>query len=242
MNFSIIFGNFLYQYFPPLYTKAYSIFKKNQDKNEIAFLKQHIKAGHHVLDIGANIGFYTRILSNIVGSIGRVHAFEPDKNNFNYLKKNTASISNVLLNNMAVGSSTGTIQIYTSDELNVDHRTYPVDNYKNSYDVSVIRIDDYMLDKGEIHFIKMDIQGYEIEAIRGMKKLLDTYHPKILLEFWPHGIEAAGNKVSDYFDQLNQFGYKIQLLENGTIKEIDLHQIAKFNGLPKEQYFNIFLN
>lgn len=227
---------------PTVYEHAYTWFKNNQDEKEILFLKNNIKIGDHVLDIGANIGFYTKIIATSIGQSGKVYSFEPDTNNFNYLKENTSHLSNVVLNNKAVSSKTEKIKIYTSKELNVDHRTYPVDDYSQVYEIDSIAIDDYFDPNQSIQFIKMDIQGYEIEALKGMKKLIERCKPKVLLEFWPHGIEAAGNTVEDYFSIIKDLGYSIQLLENGKTQTIDLQNIQRFKGQPKELYYNIFLN
>lgn len=213
-----------------------------QDKHEIAFLRNNIKAGDVVLDIGANIGFYTNIIANCVGETGMVHSFEPDTSNFNYLRNNTREHKNVKLNNQAVGSVSGKIKIYTSNELNVDHRTYPVENFKSVYEIDAVAIDDYLSNNERVNFIKMDIQGFEIEALMGMKKLIQRCKPKILLEFWPHGIEASGNTVETYFKTLIELEYDIQLLENGVTQSLSLENISRFKGQAKELYYNIFLS
>jgi len=99
---SIKLGDFLYKNAFPVYNLIYPIFKRKQDKHEIALLNKYIKNGDVVLDIGANIGFYTKILSDLVGSTGKVYAFEPDKTNFSYLQKNASVLKNVSLINKAV--------------------------------------------------------------------------------------------------------------------------------------------
>ena len=90
---SIKIGDFLYKNAFPIYNVIYPFFKRKQDKHEIALLKQYVKKGDIVLDIGANIGFYTKILAELVGENGKVYAFEPDKTNFSYLMKNSESLN-----------------------------------------------------------------------------------------------------------------------------------------------------
>src|SRR5690606_12592032 len=122
-------GNWLFKNCFPIYNYTYSRFKRKSDVSEINVLKNLVKEGHHVLDIGGNIGFYARLLSNLVGHNGKVYSFEPEKTNFKYLQKNTAELKNVKLFNSAVSDKKGILKVYTSKLLNVDHRTYPVNNY-----------------------------------------------------------------------------------------------------------------
>ena len=67
---AIKIGNFLYHRFFPLYRRLYPLFKKRQDAVEIAWMRRLVSPGSHALDIGANIGFYTTLLSDLVGSGG----------------------------------------------------------------------------------------------------------------------------------------------------------------------------
>src|SRR3989304_9283187 len=158
----ITVGNFLYNNCFPLYNIIYPLFKKMQDKFEIDLLRKYIKPGDVVLDIGTNIGFYAKILSQLAGSTGKVHCFEPDPLNFTHLKKNTLPFKNIIINNKAVGSETGTLTIYTSKNLNVDHRTYKPDVYDNEIEIQAISIDEYLANDKRVGFVKMDIQGYEM--------------------------------------------------------------------------------
>lgn len=240
-SFSIKLGNFLYKTSFPLYKKMYSVFKNKQDAFEIELLKKHIKPGDTILDIGANIGFYATILSDIVGEKGKIHCFEPDTTNFNHLKKTTSSYKNIIINNKAVGPKTEKLKIYTSKELNVDHRTYKPEEYDKEIEIDAVSIDDYL--KGEkVAFIKMDIQGFEMEAIKGMKETLKS-NPKvkIISEFWPYGLRKAGSSVTDYYKLLQDLNFKIELLKNNKLETLKPETVLEMEALPEENYFNIFV-
>lgn len=88
----------------------YAVFKNRQDKFEIELLKKYIQKNDTVLDIGANIGFYATILSDIVGKNGKVHCFEPDTKNFSHLQNITQNYSNIIINNKAVSSKNRNIK------------------------------------------------------------------------------------------------------------------------------------
>ena len=242
-GFSIKAGNFLYKYCFPLYKIVYPRFKRKQDKYEIELLKKHIKPGDTVLDIGANIGFYATILSDIVGSKGRVHCFEPDKTNFKHLEKACKKHFNIISNNLAVGPKTEIIKIYTSKDLNVDHRTYKPEEYDKEIDVRAISIDDYLPKDMKVDFIKMDIQGFEMQALKGMINTLQiNKNIKMVSEFWPYGLQKAGSSLSEYFIFLKDLGFDVKLLLADKLVTINLERIKQLEPLGKEHYFNIFVS
>ena len=241
---SIALGNFLYKNLFPVYKITYKAFKEKQDAFEISLMRKYIKPTNRVLDIGANIGFYAEILSEIVGDKGAVHCFEPDTTNFNHLKNRCSSRKNIQLNNKAVSDKTQVIKIYTSKQLNVDHRTYKPDDYDKEIDIDAIALDDYLVSYPEnernIDFIKMDIQGFEMSAVKGMTHLLQNPNLKLLSEFWPYGMRKAGTSVLDYFLFLKACNFHIYLIENNQLIELTEDKVKTFLALPETTYMNIF--
>ncbi len=238
-SFSIKLGNFLFKNCFPLYKITYQSFKQKQDAFEISLIKKYTKPNDTVLDIGANIGFYAELLSNAVGANGKVHCFEPDTTNFNYLEKRCVNLKNIRINNKAVSDKTGVLKIYTSKQLNVDHRTYKPDDYDQEIDIDAIAIDDYL--NGQlVNFIKMDIQGFEMSAVKGMHKTLESPDLKMLSEFWPYGMRKAGTSVLDYFQYLKQYNFFIYLIDSNTLTELTEEKVKSFLDLPESSYMNIF--
>lgn len=239
-SFSIAFGNFLYKNCFPLYRAAYARFKKQQDAFEISLLRQYIKPGDVVLDIGANIGFYTALMSDIVGAKGMVHGFEPDQTNFRHLRDHTKGLQNVRINHKAVADKTQVIKIYTSKQLNVDHRTYKPAEYEAELDIDAIAIDDYLAGQ-RVDFIKMDIQGFEWSAVQGMTRTFSENNIQMLSEFWPYGMRQAGTSVLAYFQLLKQLGFNVYLIKDKALRKLTEDQVAKLTDLPKSEYMNIFV-
>lgn len=238
MSFSIALGNVLFKNAFPLYKIMYAVFKKKQDAFEISLMQRFIKPNDTVLDIGANIGFYAEILSDIVGSKGVVHCFEPDATNFKHLKNRCNSLSNVSINNKAVSEKTETIKIYTSKKLNVDHRTYKPDEYDEEINIDAISIDEYLNGK-TVQFIKMDIQGFEMSAVKGMMQTLKDPNLTMLSEFWPYGMRKAGTSVLDYYLLLKQLKFHVYLIENNSLVELTEERVKTFLELPESSYMNI---
>jgi FkbM family methyltransferase len=240
-SISIKLGNFLYKNAFGLYKPMYSAFKKRQDVFEIDLLKKHVRENDVVLDIGANIGFYAHILSGLVGANGKVHCFEPDTKNFEHLKKACEQYSNVVLNNKAVGPKTEKLKIYTSKNLNVDHRTYKPDDFAEEIEIDAVSIDDYLGTNNKVNVVKMDIQGFEMQAVKGMERLLENNKDiKIISEFWPYGLRKAGSSVTEYFDFLSGKGFTCFLLEKNSLEKLNVEKVKSFEPLGEEHYFNIF--
>lgn len=236
-------GNWLYKNCFPLYNFTYTRFKNKNDKHEIDLLKQLIKPGDHVLDIGANIGFYAKIISGLVGEKGRVYCFEPDSTNYNYLIKNTKGVNNITPFNLAVSDKAEVIKVYKSKLLNVDHRTYPVNNYDSVEEINAKSIDG-MLGKEieKVDLIKIDIQGFELTAFKGMQKLLsDSPSLKIIAEYWPHGFKRAGTSAIEFYDFFDKLNYQFKLIDEGKISILTRDHVVKNNEREFEFSFNVLI-
>ena len=243
MSLSIKLGNFLYKHAFVLYKPMYALFKNKQDAFEIALLRKHIQQGDTILDIGANIGYYAKILSHITGPRGQVHCFEPDPDNFKHLTRACGQLKNVFLNQAAAGPRTETLKIYKSKQLNVDHRTYQPEEYDEVLDVKALSVDDYVKQQQvqKVDFIKMDIQGFEMQAFNGMKETLQRYPAlNMISEFWPYGLKKAGSSVSEYFQALQNEGFRCYLLEHKSLVPLTAEKVHAISELGEEHYFNIF--
>lgn len=238
---SIKFGDFLYKNVFPVYNFIYPYFKRRQDKEEIALMQKHIKKGDVILDIGANIGFYTQILSGLVGAAGKVYAFEPDETNYNYLIKNVGHLKNVVFYNKAVSDKPGKITLYHSDLLNVDHKTYQTENYISTTEIDCIAIDD-IISENKVDFIKIDIQGYEYFAFKGMQQILEKNKSvKVLTEFYPYGINQSGVSCYDFLGLLTAANFKLSIFDNNMLRPFKQEEISQYVNKGKDVYFNLFL-
>ena len=201
---------------------------------------QHlIKSGDRVLDIGANLGSYTKIFAHLVGTEGKVIGFEPNPENYQLLTINLrdeASKNIVFLHQMALGNELGTLDLFLSEENNGKHRLYEsVLCSKNSVLVDVLPGDKIV--DAPIDFIKIDVEGFEYQAILGLKTLIKA-SPKllILMEFAPLSMMESGTKVKNFFlDVFNRMDLKCLAFVRGswvliTNKEL-LTQAEKLNQI-----------
>lgn len=164
-----------------------------------------------VVDVGANIGFYTVLFAKLTGKNGRVVAFEPDATNFRHLKEAVRSCGNVTARQSAVGEKNGWVRLYLSGRLNVDHHAYNDGDERRTVAVKMVCLDDFLPDL-QVDVMKVDTQGYDFFVIKGAKKLIKKSKRLYLAsEFWPYGLKQAGVSGEKYLELLNQLGFKITL-------------------------------
>lgn len=162
----------------PLRTKLAFLFG-NYEKETSRFIRRTVKGGV-AFDIGAHIGYYSRLLSPLVDT---VYAFEPEPNNFALLVKNTERYKNVVPINMAVSDQTGMQDFFLVKDSTFRH------SLVNEGDCERISVDTTSLDLfaklkniSNVSFIKIDVEGYEEKVLEGMKEAIQKYHPLIIAE------------------------------------------------------------
>jgi FkbM family methyltransferase len=231
-------GNELYKVAFPIYRPLYSVFKSYTDRTERRLLARNLSPGSVVVDAGANIGIYSQFLSSCVGSAGIVHSFEPDPENFARLRTEVASLPNVRVNQLALSDRTGDSLLYISEELNVDHRAYPTEGEtRRTLSIRSTTLDDYFKSGERVDFIKMDLQGYELHALRGAKRVLqENPQMKLLLEFWPYGLKQAGEGWKDLVTTLERRGLVIRQFSKNGLRAFRMETVEE----RPEWYVNLF--
>jgi FkbM family methyltransferase len=219
------------------------------EPEETKFIEKSLRPGMVFVDIGANIGYYSVIASSLVGSTGRVFAFEPDPKNFALLQRNVAGnqCQNVFTVQKAVAAATGRLFLYRSSDNFGDHRTYePRDTTvqqrgpkPSTVAVKAVPPDEYLAGQRTcVDFVKMDIQGSEYDAFVGMRGTLQQ-NPDvtILTEFWPMGLRQAGVAPSVFLDEVRACGFTIHQLDEGRPREIsDVDILSRLSG---NKYMNL---
>lgn len=186
------------------------------EKDTCALFKKTVKPGMTVIDIGAHIGYYSRIAAKRVGRAGVVYAFEADPENFALLKKNTRHFTNVKLCPLALSDRTGTIDFYHYDDKSGAHSTLPnvpLDFKKRKLTVPSSDLDSFLAHEGvrRVDVIKMDIEGGETAALCGMARTLSR--TKVLVtEFAPAWIEATRSTAVEFLQMIESCGFIIHAI------------------------------
>jgi len=183
------------------------------EPHETELIKKLVKPDWTCMDIGANIGFFTILMSRLCK---QVYAFEPEPRNFEMLKQNVAlnKSGDIILYKEAVGDKNGTMPLYLCPTDPGMHRLYKSKwcNDRTDTYVYTVELDHCRFDK--INLIKMDIEGAEFGALLGMVELLIKDHPLIIMEFHPMSIKEYGVNPDKVYEFLYKLGYRMSLIPN----------------------------
>jgi FkbM family methyltransferase len=209
---------FLNTYFGrSIFEMFYLLYKKRFETTSIDLLKTFVKPGAFVIDVGANIGFFTLNFANWVSKGGKVLAFEPEKINYERLKKNIRRnkvSESVKAYNMAVSEGFGEALLEINPLHPGDHKLG-----EEGIPVKVTSID-YFLNEHkwtEVSLIKIDVQGAEAKVISGAVKTLKKYKPALFIEVDDSNLQNYGSSAKALLQFCELFGYVVHLLEKGTI-------------------------
>jgi FkbM family methyltransferase len=196
---------------------------------------KEIKKGDIVIDIGANIGYYVLIESKIVGKKGKVYAIEPVPKNFEMLKKNIEinKCSNIEMFELAIGDKKCLSEINLSSRCNWSSMIYLKEaDVKEKINVNVNTLDNFIKDKKYPNFIRMDVEGYEYNILKGMESIFKNKKPlKIFIELHPHIMKRK--KTLFVLNTLKNNGFEIRSINKSWTKA---QQITK--GNPPNYSFN----
>jgi len=185
-----------------------------------AWVRAHVGPGMQVVDVGANIGYYTVLLASLVGPSGRVIACEPDPGNAALLRRSVAEnrFGHVAVIEAAVTGAEGHATLYQDTAWHGVHslaRRNIVNPGDRRVDVATVTLDTLLRDAaGDIDFVKMDAQGAESAILSGARRLLGQAHARLLMEVWPFGISGLGGSVSALVETLRASGFSAWTMEN----------------------------
>ncbi len=200
---------------------------------EHGFIINEVKPGGTVLDIGANIGFFTLLLAKIVGPTGRVFAFEPGPVSFAFLKANVLvnGYKNVTLVNKAVAATTGAQKLYVALPRRPGESADVVSNIpldfgseiREALDIETVSLDEYFAGvEDKIAFIRMDINGGEYFALRGMQRILKRNESvRLAIAYCPYLPSYRNIDIREFLGLIRSFGFSIYDLTKRNPHPVD---------------------
>ena len=186
------------------------------EPRETSAVRRLVQAGDCVVDVGANIGWYTTLFSQLVGRSGKVFAFEPVAETFAKLQEHVLlndCSRNTTVTAAAVGSSVGSVEIHVFRGLSLARASVALDVGQplRSHTVPRITLDTFLAaHKGTpVHFLKCDVEGCELDVLRGASELLRSDSaPLLLVELNSETGSVSGFGPADVWNLLKDFGYQ----------------------------------
>jgi len=189
------------------------------DEPEIRALRERLRPGMTVLDVGANVGYVTLLAAAAVGPKGHVVAVEPHPANVRLLRANVArhELRHVEIVASAALATSGTADLSECGDNTGDHRVGALTDERRVLRVPVRRLDDCVPADRQVDVIKLDTQATEHLALAGAARILEQWRPVIYAEYWPEGLRVRGDDPAAVLRGYRDRGYAPRVLEEPAV-------------------------
>jgi FkbM family methyltransferase len=233
-----------------IYTSSFSeylsVYGLMPDQRELNMIQTLLPRAAEVFDLGANVGVWT-VLMNKTNPAVRIHSFEPSPKTHNLLEKNIKlnECPNIILNRVAVSDADGEISFEVPENASIFGRVAPrtaghdeEGRFSNarSFSVPAVRLAQYCQAHSirEIDFLKIDVEGHELAALKGLEPLLSQRKVKAMyIETMKANHDRMGTSFSELLKFITDCGYRFYILsEDGNAGEaVPPDQIKAHNHL-----------
>lgn len=188
------------------------------DEPDLAVVRELVERGTIAVDLGANIGVYTKVLADLVGPAGTVISVEPVPQTYDVLSRNIRSLGmrHVSCVNAAISDSNGDVVMelpnYAAGGTNfyqamvVAAEERRVGGSRQQVRVPAVTLDALLTGKGTVGFVKCDVEGHELACLAGAKMVLNSHSPAWLVEVWGDPDES-GKKAMQVFRIFERLSY-----------------------------------
>lgn len=180
------------------------------EPEQTALFERLLRPGHTVLDVGANVGYYTLLASVLVGDAGRVHAFEPEPRNAGFLRRHVSinRRGNVRVEQAALSDRAGTARFDFGSGSGTGHLAEA-----GALEVRTLRLDDYCAEHGLApDAVKIDVEGAEMSVLEGARETFARHRPILFLS--THGAEVHAASLAF----LRGLGYAVSPILGGDVE------------------------
>lgn len=208
-----IFNGMIIRCYPDSPSASLLIYcNESPDYHEMNFMKRYLRPGDSFVDVGANIGVYSLLASSLIGSSGQIQAFEPGQKARSRLHENITlnELNNLQVHDYAIGESEGYVNFLT-DMDTTNRMLTAIDDGKPSTLVPLVRMDDVLITQFTLG--KIDIEGAELLAFRGAKRLLAEANPPVWLIEINDSLRDFGFTEHEFKNWLLEHGYELALYD-----------------------------
>jgi len=228
-------GRFIFEW-------GYLKYKKHLEAGPIKVLRRYVPSNGVVVDVGANIGFFTMLFAEWVVPNGKVVAFEPERINFASLRRrveNSKYSGNIQVAKAAVAEFDGSVCLNVNPYHPGDHRV----SAAGGEQVQAVSIDNWVETHGFqiVSLIKIDVQGYELSVLKGAECTIDRFHPVLFLEIDPEALSQHDVTTTALVEWLYGKSYKAyEITRLGVSGPVDLVREKRFLDFDYQDYVFVF--
>ncbi len=208
--------------FDRLFLALYGAYKKYFEAGPIDRLREFVPPGSVVIDVGANVGFFSLRFADWVGGTGEVIAIEPEQQNYDILTsalKRAGLLGRTRTLKAAAVAVAGTTRLEINPLHPADHK---LSRDGTGLPIDGVTLDDLVQDKGELRpgLVKIDVQGAEMLVLLGASDILKIAGPALFIELHEEGLSRFGTSVSAILDHLRAYGYSAYwLMRSGAHRQ-----------------------
>ncbi len=188
-------------------------------------LTKYITPGCTFLDLGANIGYHSLFVASLLKNTGAIHSFEPIKRLSEQIKNSAVenNFTNITVHNLALGDRSYKTEINLRDENMggsslAEYTNLNLVTISATEKITVVTLDSLLPPTTKVDVIKIDVEGFEFEALKGARKLLQAQHPVIFMEFSPIFYnQDYATKAMEFIEFLKELGYAFETLSGRPI-------------------------
>lgn len=204
------------------------------EKGMLSYIEDNYSGNGEFIDVGANIGLMSIFTASKFPN-ANVIAFEAHPNTFKLLERNVNlnKIENIQLIQKALGNSNGSIQIYDNWHVNRGGASTVVQgDGSNSFDVELTTLDSF-LSNGTPEMIKIDVEGAELDVLKGAEQLIKDNLPILIVEVSDlrETTHSESEAIVDYIKSLGS--YKIYKLKGGKERKSALIEVLNHQEIPE---------
>lgn len=210
--------------------------------------RSYLKPGMTVIDIGANIGWFSMLSASLVGATGRVFAFEPGMNNarFLVLNKSVNAFEQITLIHAAASSRLESLAYSSawSNGVVTDLSAAERDIILNADIVFAVPVDMIVPEDMPVHLIKVDVEGWEMKALLGASRIINQWKPHIIAEFTPLALPTfSGVSAEEFLDYFKQAGYAFQVIGDDALRDCgtNISQVMKVAEQSETSHIDILM-
>ena len=207
------------------------------ERYTVALFKKFLQPGDAFIDVGANVGYFTRLAGKLVGQEGTVHAFEPMAKANRLLKENVSDLQCVTLHDVAVSNEEG-VGSFSIRKKGDRSSLMASSSVEKQIQVQLDTLDNTLKGEDRVDMIKIDVEGHELEVLQGAMTIIKEHRPLLYFEHLSQYAGSRGLSIGDYASLLNEHGYTLSWINpdypQGELTTNDYSRASYIIGQPAD--------